>query len=851
MTLKFASHKVVLNNTADQLRQTLNGPTLFCTAQERQLIAQNCLQQIKLCNGLNDNLLRKCKHTFDFRKSKTENATLEQNNASILNLAIKANQQKIDSITANNKLDYFHQQDNLAHLQEEVSLLKNIQTTAHQQILGFIGEAADAIGQIKSSKDSSFGEHSFMVTRNLKKNSLELIPLNTKRATQNITPSPNGTFTNSLTSFKSLTIHHSDMQALQQHFNESRQSSSYFSRLKEILFGKQETVKTGAEAGGAACCTITSLDELANIGQRTDHDHGEIITPANGGEGALTGFVTYASVAGIKIAGDIFSSHNKMCKDIDKALDDLKLTKLENQHLLKLPSFQEKVESLDACHVFLLKQKREAQFQKRVAGILSGVCSLTILLGQFIAKLSPIGLYLLSAFGGLHFAHVGKELYKACKDYRQAAGDSIEQHHFYKKIKNLSLALLGWGLYTAGTATLGTMSLGMMGAAIHSGAAPGIIIGGIVMLGLGIVGTLVFNNIITSKRFFPGLPMMSRLNVKKPPTRKEVQDKLEHASQLRDISKQYRSNTFKALSIQSISKNKALRYCNKTLMYITLGLYPKPFMNNKFKIKANLTRTINHADQTQTLNRLTALSALHTAEKVTNPTLKKDGYNTFEIEEFNKAKASLEQQTNLSSKERLQAWIDLLENTPKSDQMMKIFARKALVEHKQLHKKTKDEAGLLGRFIPQINRTTELKPEVAKLFSNGQALAEKLHEYETTPGTPFKVSSKQPVDEEMAGTIGRLFKTAPCCNANDDANNPVTGILNLFREQFIEADKSDDDRQQLEQLLLESADQYLLYQARNNAKEDIALHANYLKCFAAESKPLYEDRQALQLQAVT
>ncbi len=191
MTLKFASHKVVLNNTADQLRQTLNGPTLFCSAQERQLIAQNCLQQIKLCNGLNDNLLGKCKHAFDFRKSKTDNAALEQNNASILNLAIKANQQKIESITANNKLNYFHLQDNLAHLQEEVSLLKNIQTTAHQQILGFIGEAEDAIGQIKSSKDSSFGEHSFMITRDLKKNSLELIPLNTTRSTQNITPSLN------------------------------------------------------------------------------------------------------------------------------------------------------------------------------------------------------------------------------------------------------------------------------------------------------------------------------------------------------------------------------------------------------------------------------------------------------------------------------------------------------------------------------------------------------------------------------------------------------------------------------------------------------------------------------------
>ena len=339
-----------------------------------------------------------------------------------------------------------------------------------------------------------------------------------------------------------------------------------------------------------SCCTITSLDEILGAGVKihTGHEPLMVHTPTTPAQGAVTGLISAATIAGMMIGADIFNNSNQVeqeAKDLLKLLKDKESLTPEQQ----------------ALKTFLSRRRNEAGFQKWVAGFISGLGSGAIFIGQFVMIFSPIGLGLLGIYGFGHLVNSIRNFVADLKVYKLYQAKDPDHSTYIKKKLNSHLRNMAcWLLFSVGISALTTLSVAGLVATTISGVAPSILMGlGFTTLILGALGTVKFNNTITGPKFFPNL--LKSITPKNPdglnqlPSLAGATKRLEELSRSHKIVKIYRQyfmdkrlewgrNQWAKLKIGS------LRFINSFFTYGTMGLIQSPFMEAKFAIKGMSTK---------------------------------------------------------------------------------------------------------------------------------------------------------------------------------------------------------------------------------------------------------------------
>lgn len=375
-----------------------------------------------------------------------------------------------------------------------------------------------------------------------------------------------------------------------------------------------------------SCCTITSLDEIvgAGVNIHTGHDPLMVHTPTTPAQGAVTGLISAATIAGMMIGADIFNNSNQVeqeAKDLLKLLKDKDSLTTEQQALKTL----------------LSRRRNEAGFQKWVAGFISGLGSGAVFMGQFVMVFSPIGLGLLGIYGLGHLVNSIRNFVSDLKVYKLYQAKDPDHSTYIKKKLNSHLRNMAcWLLFSVGISALTTLSIAGLVATTISGIAPSILMGlGFTTLILGALGTVKFNNTITGPKFFPYLPKsISPKNTNgldQLPSLAVATKRLEELSRDQKLVKSYRQhfmdkrlewghNQWAKLKIGS------LRFINSLFTYGTMGLVQSPFMEAKFAIKG-MSAKLYAGDNNDRWQILACLNGKNIVENMSTPeklTLLKD-----------------------------------------------------------------------------------------------------------------------------------------------------------------------------------------------------------------------------------
>lgn len=350
--------------------------------------------------------------------------------------------------------------------------------------------------------------------------------------------------------------------------------------------------QTQTTVSSAGCCTITSLDELASFGNKTDH-HGhhseEVSLPSSAGDIAMSSVVSYLSLAGLKVAWDLFKYHRESAQAAQTQLS-------------KLPEDMSSAEH-KALSSFLKRCRLEAHFQQWIAGGLSGLSSAAILLSQAIMVISPVGLGIMSCYGLSHFFHNGRNLAHQLRARRRLPDDAptAQKRYINKKIKNLAVSVGSWLLYTSGASCLTAVSvsicaMGMMSNPVTASLA----LAGLILLGTGIAGTVSFNNIVTGARFLPFLP--KTIKIQTPPTQETVITELARIERQRLLVKGFRRAFFQRRKIYGSATlgkytHGLMRFLTKSFNFLTVGLLPKRLSKWKRQTKEWSTRQVEGIEQ--------------------------------------------------------------------------------------------------------------------------------------------------------------------------------------------------------------------------------------------------------------
>ena len=482
-----------------------------------------------------------------------------------------------------------------------------------------------------------------------------------------------------------------------------------------------------------------------------------IHTPHTAAEIGVTSAIGYASLAGAKIGYDIFRNYGEVAEKSKTDLHALK--QMEDANGLTKPQ--------KAYQRLAQKRRKEALFQRWVAGAWSGASSLAVFVGQFVMLVSPIGLGGLTVYGLGHAANAIRQIrgdlrsLKALKGSEPSPDLTMRRHYFRKKLKMHGRNLLSWGLFSVGLASLTGLSVGSMVAGAMTGTLPIVLMGvGFSALAVGVLGSVIFNNIITSPRFFPSLP--KDISVENPPSSKDCREHLESVYGARKLIKAYRRKFLRERRLYGRAPlGRALvdgsRYLNKLGMYLTLGLVQSPFM----KVKKNIKALSCDLYQGNPHHRWKILAALN----------------------------GQDYQWQRTEQGRLKKGLELLaHHNPHGAPIMKIFAHRLTAGGASLNH------GRLGPFekVPCLTWRRTLKASL-----------------------PSYVRTDDDREDLVA-----LANYKPCCSGAFEAGNFLESLTAYAK------DNPTLDRHLL-QTLERSIDQYLVYQVRSDLKRELAFWAEY------------------------
>ena len=603
-----------------------------------------------------------------------------------------------------------------------------------------------------------------------------------------------------------------------------------FNAIREIF--SRSDVKEVA----ATCCSITSLDELANAanpnntqsnthGAHSQHDIIENPFNANGAEAVLGPLVMYLGIGGLFISKNIYSDFHDKSKNYKKIQKEIEKKIVQ---LLKTPEGErtpEQKQAADAYYAYIshLKiQRREANFQKHWAGIVSGASSATIAVGQVVTPLSPIALYGLTAVGAAHMRdmhRLGNEnkqkIERAHKTAFKAKSTStgnlsreestrleidrseaeIRKEYYKKKQKRIRINEAAWGLFTGGAAILATAQLSMLGASFV--APPALVATGVTGLTAGIAGTVVYNNILTRSDNLAGMPKHAHMALEKEGhaiTHEQIKQHNIHANEMRLLAKDYRHDFWKERDHGASILHGLQRTRQKFLAYTTLGLVPAFAHKMKHKDKA---RVAAHATESMDSRRLAMLSQLTNLEK-TIPTYQ-SSQDSFENgypkdDDIGISPNSLESSSELAK---------LFGELYKSDHYQGVvkILRKYITEER----KVKNNEGKTTKKLCVKDKYRFLFPE--------DALGDNKTDQQT----------------DLEWNLHQIGQYAGCCRP--DAESRV--VLGFIQKKFCSnsTKPKEAEYEKAKELLKKAVDHYLLFELRHQAKDRVAIWSELSDAF--------------------
>ncbi len=540
-------------------------------------------------------------------------------------------------------------------------------------------------------------------------------------------------------------------------------------------------------ASAAPCCTLLSLDEMANAGNPNNMQMGKglILDPTSTPTmAAMTGMVSYLGLAGVWVGKKIYDDFSVKEKVLAKELGKLTAT-------LEDPSItQPQRHGYQAYQLYLTEQLERVKFQKFWAGEVSPVGSGGMVIGQAFTPLSPASLFMLSSVGVAHirdmkrmYDDTGKQIARAqASDANDAA---IRARHFSKERWHVLRNLYAWVGYTTGTASLGIIQAGAMTGSFM--APPAAAIASVSALAGGIVGTLVHNNIITN-RFITGLPAyVKAMGENTPLSHEQVQQHNLLQEERRQEAKAYRATFWQQRSLSDHITHGWLRFRQKALAYSTVGLVDAFGTELKFKDKIRVTE---QATKKMDDERIALLERLrkHENTQLAKPVDTKAA--RFDIEE-----STITAETNTDLGKLLHS---ILSSYDKGG-IAKLLCQRV----------TEIKKGEAGGWMQKSPRFLHLRQEYAELFQFRQ-----------------KGEKDGPTFENMT-FLTELRKFRPCCNGNDWGSMLFEHIQWYYCDTATDhARATPEQKERMTKLLKEVTDQYLLFQLRKDAKERIAVWSN-------------------------
>lgn len=561
-----------------------------------------------------------------------------------------------------------------------------------------------------------------------------------------------------------------------------------WSPLSSLVPRRRSAKAPAVDQGGmtAACCTVMSFEALANVSDATSTSVG--MKPAtaalpHGAAIGTTALTAYIGAAAAKSSVTSFRSFRQQERRLKTSLGLL----AEADRIRGAPT----AESRAARHL-LNEELQTARFCKWIPGASSGGSATLITAGQFIGKVTPIGLYLTTVNCLAHVGDAARQIHNTRRRLRRVEGDDeiarVQRRHYRQQISLLYKDAASWALTAAGSASLGTISLAAWtAAAVHAG--PILAAVGFAAIAPGIVGTIAFNTPLYGKRFTPGLSKVLADQVAgelaslkrggaggQLPTEAEARGRIQRSERQREIAKSFRRHVLDNETAGERAKRLATRIGHKALVFATIGLFQNTLLGLKRKTKQRATKRF-HADEQR---RLTALAELRVAEGLT---------------------ADLPERSD--ALDRLFQALEAGGET--AGHIGKLLARRVIQQKTSIQ--PPDRKASMRSFFPRKQRTNRIRLAVQDLLQG-----------ECDNGL------------EISENLELLTELGPCCSGAFEAN----AVLATLQERFAScAGASTDSRVRLEKLLTGTVDQYLFYQLRNDARQDRALWSRTLSAFQA------------------
>lgn len=590
------------------------------------------------------------------------------------------------------------------------------------------------------------------------------------------------------------------MSALKGFFSSA---AALFSRVKQRLGGE----------GAAACCTITSLDEVANaanpnnisesgadkahISANDNMPHGENKAAHGAHDDAhiihnpldskvdtiLAPVVGYLSVGGLFIGWSIFKDFgNKakaLCKEQKRAENAANNVRAERAQLLhnetknlspkQAAEYESALHSYTAYDDYLKEQRREARFQQYAAGAASAAASAGIAAGQIVMPAGTAAMGGLALIGAAHTAN-GIKQYKDTRDKIRRAqedGTASDKHvrlrHFKNKRAHLRRNIAGWGLFTAGAGVLCASQIAAdIGKFFFP---PAAVYAGVAGLGAGVAATVIENNIVTGYRFYNTLPQYIKQAMKDgtPESEHAIQERNRKADLRRELSKDYRKDFFEHRGMCASLTHGLMRAGQKILAYGTLGLIG----------------AFSHGLKFATKTRISKQAASYVTDGKRNLALKKLAGIT-EAGNIETADTSGDYAKDAKPLGQL---LDIIDAGGHAGHIMKILTKRAA------YYKDTDKHGM---------KRYETRKQFAEIFD---------------------AESEDEIGFSYNDNFTALAGYGPCCDANTEGKR----VTDMLRKRFTREGADPTLRDKAFTLLKEVTDQYLLFQLRRDSKEQICV----------------------------
>lgn len=549
--------------------------------------------------------------------------------------------------------------------------------------------------------------------------------------------------------------------------------------------------------GGTADVTSTAM-----VGKSMAmHDH-LLSLPDTGGQIAATALTGYVAGAAALSASKVARSNRLQEKRLQQALAELD----------QLSTLRGRSDEVEALRYYVQQELRTVRFMKWIPGRSSAVSSSLIVIGQFLSKLSPAGLYLTAVNGAAHIGDAARRMGKTRAQLRAirvtSPAAAAQREHLRKELALLRKSLASWILFTGGAIALGTFSaLAIAGVAVLTQQV--LAIAGALALGIGIVGAFVYNGPLYGKAFSPGLPESLAKQIEREldgarrachtgsasrpvsalASAADIEQRLQQAASKRTLAKQYRAKTFERMHWFDRGSYRFAIGFHSVATLASVGLAQEKLAKLKRQIKEWSSGHFNNGMPAR-LDLLRALQALATAGRYPAPCVADadadaDAFDTL----VNLLHGDLHGGRYIAGSDQI------------ADGVGKLLARRLLTP--QMQWRWPDWPPPHGRWLPHRSAALGIRDRYVDLCGAAQAV----------PGSDF-------LDD-----LSFLANCPPCCSGGYQAKS----VIEVLKQRYDAG--SEPRRQQIFHLLTEVTDQYLVYALSNQSQQELARYSQHLAAF--------------------